>query len=98
MSAAVKTRHTENNAESARAGVILRFRPKTPAKVIKKIEREYSDYLLDGDDELVVWEETELAREIQGGGGGQPFYATAGGKYPQGLGKALQMAAQLIEA
>ncbi|MCU0430866.1 MAG: alanine--tRNA ligase [Cytophagaceae bacterium] len=34
----------------------------------------------------------ELAKEIQGGGGGQPFYATAGGKDVQGLDKALSNA------
>ncbi len=34
----------------------------------------------------------ELAKHIQGGGGGQPFYATAGGKDASGLDKALQEA------
>ena len=37
-----------------------------------------------------------LAKEIQGGGGGQPFYATAGGKNPEGLTKALQLANAII--
>ena len=37
-----------------------------------------------------------LAKEIQGGGGGQPFYATAGGKNVDGLPKALQLANAII--
>ena len=36
------------------------------------------------------------AKEMQGGGGGQPFYATAGGKNPEGLEKAIAVAEQMI--
>jgi alanyl-tRNA synthetase len=40
----------------------------------------------------------ELAKEIQGGGGGQPFYATAGGKNKDGLGNVLQKVPAMIPA
>lgn len=38
----------------------------------------------------------EIAKEILGGGGGQPFYATAGGTNSQGLIKALERAKEYV--
>jgi len=39
----------------------------------------------------------ELAKEIQGGGGGQPFYATAGGKDIKGLDRVVEKAKEIIK-
>ena len=39
----------------------------------------------------------ELAQEISGGGGGQPFYATAGGKDTDGIARALKKAGDFVE-
>ena len=38
-----------------------------------------------------------LGKHIQGGGGGQPFYATAGGKNLEGLAAALAEAENLLK-
>ncbi|OFX83847.1 MAG: alanine--tRNA ligase [Bacteroidetes bacterium GWF2_33_16] len=40
----------------------------------------------------------EIAKEIDGGGGGQPFYATAGGKNKDGLPIAIEKIKQLIKS
>ena len=39
----------------------------------------------------------ELARSINGGGGGQPFFASAGGTNPSGLEEALGKAKNFIQ-
>jgi alanyl-tRNA synthetase len=38
----------------------------------------------------------EAAKAINGGGGGQPFFATAGGKDPKGLEEAIKVVKGMI--
>ena len=40
----------------------------------------------------------ELGKHIQGGGGGQPFFATAGGKNPSGIEAALVQAEEIVRS
>lgn len=39
----------------------------------------------------------DLGKHIQGGGGGQAFFATAGGKYPAGIAEALKQAREYVK-
>jgi hypothetical protein len=61
----VKMRHTDQCPPVTRRGVILRFRPKTPARIIKRIEREYAGYLICDDDELVDISTTEWYKRMK---------------------------------
>jgi DNA-binding transcriptional regulator YiaG len=58
-------RHTEQSPAVTRRGVILRFRPKTPARIIKRIEREYAGYLICDDDEIVDISTTDWYKRME---------------------------------
>jgi alanyl-tRNA synthetase len=56
-----------------------------------------SDDLVKGKNISAVSIIKEISGEINGGGGGQPFLATAGGKNPEGIQCAIQKAAEFLK-
>jgi alanyl-tRNA synthetase len=76
-----------------------------PVVVLAYLAEEKPGLAIYIDDQWVAekgWNASQMirdcAKEIQGGGGGQPFFATAGGKHADGLAAALASAKQLFGA
>ncbi len=44
--------------------ISLHFKPMTPARVIRSVKQQFSEYLLDDEDEYVDWFKTDLHAEI----------------------------------
>ena len=44
----------------------IRFKPRTPTRVIQSVKRQFSNYIIDDNDETVDWFETDLHQEIAG--------------------------------
>ena len=76
-----------------------------PVVVLAYLAEEKPGLAIYIDDQWVAekgWNASQMirdcAKEIQGGGGGQPFFATAGGKNAAGLSAALASAKSLLGA
>jgi ribosome-binding protein aMBF1 (putative translation factor) len=42
----------------------IRFRPRTPIKIIHSVKKQFSEYIIDSSDEYEDWFETDLHKEI----------------------------------
>jgi ribosome-binding protein aMBF1 (putative translation factor) len=42
----------------------IRLRPRTPARIINSVKKQFSDYIIDSSDEYEDWFETDLHKEI----------------------------------
>jgi len=45
----------------------IRLRPRTPARIIRSVKRQFSEYIIDSRDEFEDWFETDLHKEIAAG-------------------------------
>jgi DNA-binding XRE family transcriptional regulator len=44
----------------------IRFKPRTPARVIRSVKKQFSNYILAENEEYVDWFKTDLHKEISG--------------------------------
>ena len=44
----------------------IRFKSRTPIRVIQSVKKQFSNYIIDDNDETVDWFETDLHKEIAG--------------------------------
>jgi DNA-binding XRE family transcriptional regulator len=42
----------------------VRFKPRTPARVIRLVKKQFSSYIVEGNDDYVDWFKTDLHKEI----------------------------------
>jgi ribosome-binding protein aMBF1 (putative translation factor) len=47
--------------------ISVRFRPRTPARIIHAVKRQFSEYILDENNETEDWFESDLHHEIAAG-------------------------------
>jgi ribosome-binding protein aMBF1 (putative translation factor) len=45
--------------------ISLMFKPRTPRRVIQRVRKQYSRYLIENDERLVEWKKTDLHQELK---------------------------------